>query len=53
MVSKAQSMGMKVNTTKTNLLVVSDAASFTPTAHIDDEDDLRIDSSGTMKVLGF
>ena len=28
-VSKAQSMGMKVNTSKTNLLVVSDAASFT------------------------
>ena len=44
---------MKVNTAKTNLLVVSDAQTFTPLAEIEDSEGNTIRSTGTMKVLGF
>ena len=52
-VAWAQDMGMKVNASKTNLLVVSDAQTFTPLAEIEDADGTVIRSSGAMKVLGF
>ena len=52
-ISRAQDMGMKVNTAKTNLMVVSDAQTFTPLAEIEDSEGNSIRSTGTMKVLGF
>ena len=52
-VLKAESMGMRVNTAKTQLLVVSDALSFEPRAHISDCNGKTITSGTTMKILGF
>ena len=46
-------MGMRVNTAKTNLLVVSDALTYDPVAEIYDRDGNRIESGVSMKVLGF
>ena len=44
---------MKVNSSKTNLLLISDAQSFTPLAEIEDAEGTVIQSSPTMKILGF
>ena len=52
-VRKATSIGMKVNTSKTNLLVVSDAISYEPAAFIESSDGERIISGDNAKVLGF
>ena len=52
-IRRAQSMGMKVNADKTNLLVVSDALSYDPVAEIEDEEGNTVRSSKTMKILGF
>ena len=52
-VSKAESIGMKVNTDKTQLLVISDALTYDPAACIKDSQDNQISSSKGIKVLGF
>ena len=44
---------MKVNTSKTQLMVVSDALSFHPEATIADRNGQEMKSGPTMKVLGF
>ena len=44
---------MKVNSDKTHLLVVSDALSFKPGAYIRDGDDREIESTDSMRILGF
>ena len=49
----ATNIGMKVNTSKTNLLVISDALSYTPAVYIEDASRERIISGDGMKVLGF
>ena len=52
-VRRAESMGMKVNTEKTQLMVVSDALSFNPEAVVWDQNDVEMRSGTKMKVLGF
>ena len=44
---------MKVNTDKTNLLVVSSALSYDPVAEISDEQGSVVHSAKKMKILGF
>lgn len=51
---QAESKGMVVNVTKTNILCVSDAMSYSPVAHIHDASGVKISSSEeTTKILGF
>ena len=45
--------GMKVNSKKTNLLCISDAQNFVTQAFFVDNEGNTIESSNTMKVLGF
>ena len=52
-VRRATARGMKVNTSKTALMVISDALSFRPGAFIQDSAGERIVSGDSMKVLGF
>ena len=52
-VRRAQNMGMKVNTSKTNLLVIPDALTYDAEAFIEDADGEALWSGGGMKVLGF
>ena len=52
-VYNAEAIGMRVNTSKTNQICVSDSLSFTATAHIRTGEGERIGTSNTMKVLGF
>ena len=52
-IRRAEDMGMKVNTAKTQLLVVSDALSFKPKAVIVDREGQEIHSGDSIKVLGF
>ena len=49
----ATNIGMKVNTTKTNLLVVSDSLLYDTAAYIEDSNGERIVSGESMKILGF
>ena len=49
----AESIGMKVNTDKTNLLCISDSLSFKATAHIFSMEGTRLTSSDGLKLLGF
>ena len=51
--ARAKEKGMVVNSLKTNLLCVSDALNYTPQTFILDSDNNRIDSTDSMKVLGF
>ena len=51
--SVALERGMKVNEDKTNLLCVSDSITFTTKAFINDSSGNRIDSTESMKILGF
>ena len=50
---RAWEKGMLVNSLKTQMLVVSDAVNYTPVAYITDRDGVRIESTQSMKVLGF
>ena len=50
---RAEEKEMKVNTLKTQLLVISDALNYTPMAYIHDRDGNKIESGTNMKVLGF
>ena len=52
-VRRAEAKGMKVNTSKTGLLCVSDALNFRATAYIEDRDGNRIESGTGLKVLGW
>ena len=49
----AESIGMKVNAAKTNILCVSDALNYTPLTYIVDTNGERIDGKDSLKVLGF
>ena len=51
--SNAEAIGMRVNASKTNILCVSDALSYTPLTYIHDEQGQRIDCKDNMRVLGF
>lgn len=50
---RALQKGLKVNASKTNLLVVSASRSYEARAHFYDKEGTRIDSSKTLKALGF
>ena len=52
-VRRATNIGMRVNTAKTNLLVISDALTYDPAVFIEDSQGERIISGEGMKVLGF
>ena len=54
MTCSAENKGMKVNSTKTNMLLVSDKMSYTPEAYIEDEAGSRISSTNdSIRILGF
>ena len=50
---QAESMGMVVNSAKTMLLCISDSRTYHAEAFIEDEEDTRIESGSSMKVLGI
>ena len=52
-IREAQSRGMKVNTSKTGMLCISDSLSYKPSAFILDSDGQRIESGQRLKVLGW
>ena len=52
-IRRAESKGMKVNTDKTNVICISDAQSYTPSAYVLDSDGVRIDSGNSLKIVGF
>ena len=51
--TKAMEKGMVVNASKTTLLCVSDALNYRPRTYIYDHDGNKIQSTTSMKVLGF
>ena len=51
--TKAEEIGMVVNTKKTKLLTISDALHYRPKAHIFDTDGTKISSGDSMNILGF
>ena len=53
MTGNAGAKGMVVNTSKTNMLCVSDALNYRPNSYFDDGGGDRVESTGSMKVLGF
>ena len=50
---RATKKGMVVNIDKTQMLVVSDSLNYIPEAYIEGKDGELIESSNSMKVLGF
>ena len=52
-VYNAEGIGMRVNTSKTSQICISDAQSFKAAAHIVSIEGERIGTTDTMKVLGF
>ena len=50
---KAEELGMVINSSKTQLLTVSDALHYRPRAFIFDHDNNKIESVTSMNVLGF
>ena len=52
-VRRAEERGMRVNTSKTNMICVSDSLNYKTSSYIFDADGGRIDSTGHMKVLGW
>ena len=50
---KAEEIGMVVNSSKTNLLCVSDALNYRPEVFIMDSNDNKIECVESMKILGF
>ena len=50
---KAKNAGLVVNAKKTNLLVMSASKSYEARAHFYDEDSQRVDSTDSLKTLGF
>ena len=51
--TKAEEIGMVVNSAKTKLLTISDALHYRPRAFIFDTDGTKIESGDTMNILGF
>ena len=51
--SKAKEKDLVMNAKKTNLLIISAARSYEARGHIYDEQNCRVDSTKTMKALGF
>ena len=49
---QAIARGMKINTSKTKALLISELKSYAPTAHFFDQDGNTVRSGETMKVLG-
>ena len=49
----AKKKGMKVNTSKTKILCISDAMNYTPRTFIFDSDGVKICNGHEMKLLGF
>ena len=52
-ISQTEKKGLLVNAGKTTLLAVSAAKSYETRAHIYDDQNQRVDNSGTLKALGF
>ena len=52
-IRNAESIGMVVNTEKTNLLCVSDSLSYLAKAHIYSAEGHKIESGDGLKLLGF
>ena len=52
-VAKAKSRGMVVNKNKTKILCISDAQTYKAASHLFDSDGNKMESGGSMKVLGF
>ena len=52
-VGQAEDKGMQVNALKTNLMCISDASSYTACGFIEDSEGTRIESTDSMKILGF
>lgn len=50
---RAEASGLRVNNNKTALLTISAATSYTAKTHIYDEHNSRIDSTSTLKTVGF
>ena len=50
---RARDKGMVVNASKTQMLVISDSLSYTPAAYMEGRDGEMIESTDSMKVLGF
>ena len=50
---RAKNQGLKVNTQKTTVLAISNAVSYEARAHLYDEQGARIDSTSSLKALGF
>ena len=51
--ARAESVGMRVNASKTRSLCVSDALKFRPEAYFLDREGERINAGGSLKMLGF
>lgn len=51
--SNATRKGLKVNASKTTLLVMSSASSYRARSHIYNDSNQRIDSTESLKALGF
>ena len=51
--TKAEEIGMVVNTSKTKLITISDALNHRPKAHFYDTDGTKIESGETLNILGF
>ena len=49
----AEVKGMVVNSGKTQILVISDALNYTPVSFIVDKDQVKLNSSDKIKILGF
>ena len=52
-VRRAENKGMKVNTSKTTSLCISDAQNFVPETYFFDADGIRIASTDKLKMLGW
>ena len=52
-VGRAEGRGMVVNNAKTKIICMSDANTYRPRAFFIDDDGNRLESGGTIKVLGF
>ena len=52
-VRRAEAMGMKVNTGKTDLMLVSDSTSYVADTFIEDSEGVHIATVDKLKVLGF
>ena len=52
-VRNAESKGMKVNSSKTSMICISDSLNYVTSAYITDSDGVRIESGDKLKMLGW